>query len=430
MPKIFLVFAFTCLAYSIQSQTLAFPGAEGFGKNTSGGRGGKVLIVSNLHDSGEGSLRHAVEQTGARTVVFNIDGTIELKSPLRINHDSITIAGQSAPGDGICLKDYPLIINASEVIVRYIRVRMGDESGREYDALSGGSAGQKNVILDHLSVSWSVDECLSFYRVDNLTIQWCLVSHSLTASVHSKGSHGFGGIWGGNKASFHHNLLANHSSRNPRFASYENTKNVDFRNNVIFNWGYKTAYGGGRYGEINIVKNYFKPGPASTMRRFLDVADDGTGKYFLEGNIMQGNNLINEDNWKGVSGKNFLNSRVDVPFHFEPISEQSVQNAYFSVLKNVGCSFKRDSYDKKTIKQVKSGKINVGNKGLIDHPDEVGGWPKLRSRKARLDSDNDGMPDYWERKNGLNPYDPNDNNQYDLHTEYTNIEIYLNSLVK
>lgn len=179
-----------------------------------------------------------------------------------------------------------------------------------------------------------------------------------------------------------------------------------------------------------MIKNYFKPGPASTMQRFLDVADDGTGRYFLEGNVMEGNQPLNEDNWLGVGGKNFRNSLVDTPFHFDPIKEETVQNACLSVLRNVGCNFKRDSYDKKTLKHVKSGKTTAGRKGLIDHPDEVGGWPVLKSKKSPVDSDNDGIPDSWERKNGLNPNDPQDNSKHNLNTEYTNIEVYLNSLLK
>ncbi|MDE6391070.1 MAG: pectate lyase, partial [Duncaniella sp.] len=190
---------------------LAFPGAEGYGKHTRGGRGGRVMKVTNLNDSGPGSLREAVEAEGARIVVFDVDGTIELQSPLRINNDSITIAGQTAPGDGVCLKDYPLVVNASEVIVRYLRVRPGDRHALDSDGIGGGRYGQRNVILDHCSVSWSIDECLSIYKTENLTVQWCLVAHSLNRSVHTKGSHGFGGIWGGFKATFHHNLLANHS---------------------------------------------------------------------------------------------------------------------------------------------------------------------------------------------------------------------------
>lgn len=208
----------------VQAQHLAFPEAEGYGKYTVGGRGGKVIKVTNLNDSGKGSFREAVEQSGARIVVFDVDGTIELKTPLRINHDSITIAGQTAPRDGICLKDNPLIVNASEVIIRYIRVRVGDKYKTDADGIGGGRYGQHHVILDHLTSSWSIDECLSIYKTKNLTVQWCMINQSLTCSVHTKGCHGFGGIWGGYKATFHHNLLANHSSRNPRFSSVDSTK--------------------------------------------------------------------------------------------------------------------------------------------------------------------------------------------------------------
>ena len=186
MKKIILVACLLGAVSCIQAQQIAFPGAEGYGKWTTGGRGGRVLTVTNLNDSGEGSFRDAVEQMGPRIVVFAVDGTIELKSPLRVNNDSITIAGQSAPGDGICLKDYPLVVNASNVIIRYIRVRVGDLNNLDSDGLGGGRYGQKNVILDHLSVSWSIDECLSIYKTENLTVQWCLVTHSLNTSVHTK----------------------------------------------------------------------------------------------------------------------------------------------------------------------------------------------------------------------------------------------------
>ncbi|MDO4164701.1 MAG: pectate lyase [Bacteroides sp.] len=435
-----------------QAQQLAFPGAEGYGKYTTGGRGGKVMIVTNLNDSGEGSLRNAVEEKGPRMVVFAIDGTIELKSPLRINNDSITIAGQSAPGDGICLKDYPLVVNASNVIIRYLRVRVGDKHRLDSDGIGGGRYGQKNVILDHLSASWSIDECLSIYKTENLTVQWCLVTHSLNSSVHTKGNHGFGGIWGGYKATFHHNLLANHASRNPRFASVDGTKWVDYRNNVVYNWGFKTAYGGGHHGEINMVGNYYKPGPASQHHRLLDVAADGTGRYYVSGNVMEGDEAVTADNRSAVndrSGKRYISSRtipnispeaipepgeespsclVDKPFPYEPIEEDKPADAYRRVLQSVGCSFARDSYDREVIRQVKKATGTWGTNGIINSPDDVGGWPLLRKRKAPQDSDNDGMPDTWEKRHGLNPHDATDASTYVLDKGYTNLEVYLNGL--
>ncbi len=419
----------------LHAQTLAFPEAEGYGKYTTGGRGGKVYTVRNLNDSGEGSFRKAVEAQGARIVVFAVDGTIELKSSLRIANDSITIAGQSAPGDGICLKDYPLIVDASNVIVRYIRVRVGDRYNIDSDGIGGGRYGQKNVILDHLTASWSIDECLSIYKTENLTVQWCLVTHSLNHSVHTKGNHGFGGIWGGYKATFHHNLLANHASRNPRFSSVEGTKWVDYRNNVIYNWGFKTAYGGGQHGEINMVNNYYKPGPASEHHRLLDVAEDGTGRYYLSGNVMEGDAEVTNNNRQSIGQfkpgdkKAFTpeSCLVDTPFPYEPIREDSPAQAYQRVLKQVGCSFSQDAYDKEVLRQVRKGLATFGKKGIIDSQEDVGGWPVLKTGKAAIDSDGDGMPDAWEKRHHLNPQDPSDGAAYTLSKEYTNIEVYLNS---
>lgn len=456
--KNFILHAWVLLAAAtMQAQPAAFPGAEGYGKYTTGGRGGRVITVTNLNDSGEGSLRHAVEQKGPRIVVFAVDGTIELKSPLRINNDSITIAGQSAPGDGICLKDCPLVVNASNVIVRYIRVRVGDRYNRDSDALGGGRYGQKNVVLDHLSVSWSIDECLSIYKTENLTVQWCLVSHSLNTSVHTKGSHGFGGIWGGYKASFHHNLLANHASRNPRFASVDGTKWVDYRNNVVYNWGFKSSYGGGHHGEINMVGNYYKPGPASKHHRLLDVADDGTGRYYVAGNVMEGDEAVTGDNSRGVkdrpgrryipSRKNFSKTRgiapdavpspgeecasclVDTPFPYESIAEDTPAEAYRRVLASVGCSMRRDTYDAEVLRQVKEGLGTFGNNGIINTPGDAGGWPALKKGRPQPDSDGDGMPDAWETAHGLNPADASDAAAYSLNKSYTNIEVYLNGIV-
>ena len=421
-------FAITCM----QAQQIAFPGAEGYGKWTVGGRGGRILTVTNLNDSGEGSFRDAVEQTGARIVIFAVDGTIELKSPLRVNNDSITIAGQSAPGDGICLKDYPLVVNASNVIIRYIRVRVGDRYRLDSDGVGGGRYGQNNVILDHLSVSWSIDECLSIYKTENLTVQWCLITHSLNASVHTKGSHGFGGIWGGYKATFHHNLLANHASRNPRFASVEGTKWVDYRNNVVYNWGFKTAYGGGHHAEINIVNNYYKPGPASLHHRLLDVAEDGTGRYYVAGNMMAGDDVVTRDNHSAVTDcvGECTSCLVDFPFPSEPIHEDTPAVAYQRILESVGCSFSQDSYDREVLRQVREGIGTFGVNGIINSQEDVGGWPVLNAGKALIDSDGDGMPDIWESKHGLNPKSASDASVYTLDENYTNIEIYLNSLCR
>lgn len=460
MKNIYLIIIlfFSVIGVCVHARPLAFPGAEGYGKYTTGGRGGRVLIVTNLNDNGEGSLRYAVEQKGPRIIVFAVDGTIELKSSLRIDNDSITIAGQSAPGDGICLKDYPLIVNASNVIVRYIRVRVGDRHQLDSDAIGGGRYGQKNVILDHISVSWSIDECLSIYKTENLTVQWCLVTHSLNSSVHTKGSHGFGGIWGGYKATFHHNLLANHASRNPRFASVDGTKWVDYRNNVIYNWGFKTAYGGGHHAEINMVNNYYKPGPASQHHRLLDVAEDGTGRYYVAGNVMEGDKAVTDNNRRAIidcAGKCYIRNvksasltsginleavpdrgeecsscLVDTPFPYEPIDEDIPFIAYRRVLKSVGCSFSRDSYDQEILYQVKEGLGTFGTNGIINSQEDVSGWPILRVGKPLIDTDADGMPDVWENAHGLNANDASDASNYTLDEKYTNIEVYLNSLVR
>ena len=416
-------------------QDLAFPTAEGFGKYTSGGRGGKVIKVTNLNDSGEGSLRHAIDQKGARIIIFEVDGTIQLESKLIIKNDSITIAGQSAPGDGICIKDFPLYVSANNVIIRYIRSRMGDLHGIEDDAM--GARNVKNLIIDHCSLSWSIDECLSIYQSEDITVQWCMITHSLSKSSHSKGAHGFGGIWGGRRASFHHNLLAHHSSRNPRFAS-DGFSPIDFRNNVVYNWGYKSAYGGGRYGRINFVANYYKPGPATFSEKgsiFIDPAEDGTSSYYLSGNIMEGNIQVTNDNWKGVSSKKPY-KRVNKPFEYMKITEDRADVAYEKVLLLSGCSFRRDNYDKAIVEEVRGGTAKGGttygggNVGIIDSQEEVGGWPVLNHIKPHKDSDNDGIPDYWEELNGLDPKDPNDSSISTLDNHYTNIEVYLNSILK
>lgn len=420
---------------TVHAQSLAFPSAEGSGKYTSGGRGGRVITVTNLNDSGEGSLRHAIEQKGSRIVVFAVDGTIALQSKLVILNDSITIAGQSAPGDGICLKGYPLYISANNVVIRYIRTRMGNLHAIEDDAM--GAMRVRDLMIDHCSVSWSVDECLSVYRSENVTVQWCMVTHSLSKSAHSKGAHGFGGIWGGSRATFHHNLMAHHSSRNPRFAS-DGYAPVDFRNNVVYNWGYKSAYGGGRQGKINFVANYYKPGPAtSTDKRawFLDPAEDGTGAYYMADNIMEGSPEVTADNWRGV-GNNNNRVRATDPFPFEPIQQDSPEVAYKKVLQYAGASHRRDAYDTRVIEEVRTGTVSGGetygggNQGIIDSQNTVGGWPELKRGAYPADNDRDGMPDSWEIAHGLNPRNAADGPLFQIDANYTNVEVYLNSLVE
>ena len=406
-----LILATILLAFPLSAQQLAFPGAEGFGKYTTGGRGGRVMIVTSLEDSGPGTLREAVEAEGPRIVVFEVDGDIHLKTPLRINNDDITIAGQSAPGDGICLCDLPMIVNASNVIVRYIRCRLGDANVEDNDAVSGGNYGQKNVILDHISASWSIDECFSIYKTENLTVQWCLIACSLRQSHHTKGQHGFGGIWGGLNATFHHNLLAHHSSRNPRFSSVEGTENVDYRGNVVYNWGFKAAYGGGRNGRINFCQNYYKPGPGTTGPNILDVSDDGTSRYYVAWNYVEGNPEATADNRLVVGGKNPEEAVVSSPYQFSPVEMQEPAALFSTVLKGAGCSLRRDSFDTEVVRQVRTGTAPWGDKGFVNSPSDCGGYPVLKHREPRKDLNRNGIPDALEGR-------------------YSDIEDYLNSLVK
>ncbi len=440
------------------SQQLAFPTAEGYGKFALGGRGGVVYEVTHLNDSGEGSLRAAVEAEGPRTVVFRVSGNIELESPIHIKNPYITIAGQTAPGDGICLKNHPLSIDADHVIVRYLRVRPGDVSGKDYDAVGGRFF--KHVIIDHVSASWSIDECMSIYQCDSITVQWCLISESLSGSNHVKGSHGFGGIWGSNYSTYHHNLLAHHSSRNPRMASGSGF--TDYRNNVIYNWGYNSLYGGeakqnGRpqyyFSTFNIVANYYKPGPATQPGEvshrianpsFRNETDD-FGKWYIAENFMEGNREVTENNWNGgVQTKLAIEKfKLDAPWEAMPIKQQSPKNAYKQVLENVGATLpERDPLDIRIIAEVKAGKATYEGKtykqrvkvadpsqptGIIDSQADVGGWPELKSLPAPKDSDHDGMPDDWELANDLDPLNASDRNAI-ASDGYTQLERYLNQI--
>jgi pectin methylesterase-like acyl-CoA thioesterase/pectate lyase len=452
--KINLIMALLLLTAAISAQTTAFPGAEGAGMFTTGGRGGKVLYVTSLDDSEEpGTLRWAIREKGARTILFKVSGEIQLKSPLKINNGDLTIAGQSAPGDGICISDHETVISADNVILRFLRFRLGDKAGQAVDALSGKE--HENIIIDHCSMSWGVDELSSFYDNKNFTMQWCFITESLRNSVHPKGKHGYGGIWGGQHVSFHHNLLAHNDSRNPRFCGsrYSNQpdlERVDFRNNVIYNWGSNNIYAG-EGGQYNLVANYFKPGPASASsarKRILNPdADNGQnnqpagiyGHFYLVGNILEGNEEVSSDNTLGVEmGNTFAQYAPQVklkdiiasePFPMALVSTDKAANAYEKVLRNGGCSLVRDIHDERYVEDVKAGSYTFegsagSSRGLIDSQEDVGGWPEYRTYNEYIDSDKDGIPDGWLEKNhpGKKANDRNEEG-------YTYLELYLHSLV-
>ncbi|WP_423130428.1 pectate lyase family protein [Gaoshiqia sp. Z1-71] len=425
----------------------AFPGAEGFGRYTTGGRGGKILFVENLSDDGKpGSLRWAVNQSGARTILFRVSGTIELNSPLIIAQGNLTIAGHSAPGDGICIsKDYMQLKDGLDnVIIRYLRFRPAKGSG-EYDAAWGRNC--SNILIDHCSFSWANDEVASFYDNENFTMQWSIISESFYHSTHPKGDHGYGGIWGGMGASFHHNLIAHHTSRNPRFcgARYHPESSdreiVDFRNNVIYNWGANSAYGG-ELGQHNLVNNYFKSGPATQSakkNRIVEIYSLSAvpdSKWYIEGNYVEGYPAITADNWAGgVQGLVDASVRASSPFPEGEIMTTSAQLAFDEVLNGAGASKKRDQLDARITNEVRTGTAAYGGaygagSGIIDSENEVGGFPLLITYGQMNDFDNDGMDDDWERANGLNPNDPGDHRGNTLRPDYTNLEVYLNNLLE
>ncbi|MBD1433259.1 pectate lyase [Sphingobacterium sp. DN00404] len=435
---------------------VAFPGAEGYGKMTTGGRGGKVIKVTNLNDAGVGSLRDAINQSGKRIIVFEVSGNIKLKSRLQIKNGDITIAGQTAPGDGICIQDHEMAITADNVILRFLRFRMGDLTQNEQDALWGRY--QKNIVIDHCSMSWSIDECSSFYANKDFTMQWCILAESLNKSFHEKDDHGYGGIWGGHQASFHHNLLAHHNSRNPRFdggnrpgtggLSPVGADKVDYRNNVIYNWRDNSAYGG-ENGEYNLVNNYYKAGPAtpsSKNKRIMQVSKEkdasyspGHGVFFIEGNYVFGNGGVTLNNWAGGvdfdAGISAAQAQRTTPFPFEQLNVQhTAEQAFEQVLEKAGASYKRDAVDLRVVSEVRNGTVTyngskTGFPGIIDSQTDVGGWPTLVQTTPLVDTDGDGMPDVWETANKLDPNTPNANGR-DLSQVYDNIEMYFNSLVE
>ncbi len=463
----------------------AFPGAEGFGRYATGGRGGKVYHVTTLDDNMEpGSFRYAVMQQGPRTIVFDVAGTILLTSNLRIEEGHLTIAGQTAPSGGVCIARYPVTIHGENIIIRYLRFRVGNEGGGEPDGLAGSRF--KNVIIDHCSISWSVDECCSLYGGEDLTVQWCLISESLVTAGHSKGSHGYGAIFGGTRASYHHNLLAHHQSRTPRLGPSPQTQEneiVDMRNNVIYNWAGNGCYGGEGM-KVNIVNNYYKPGPATPKDRPIAyrIAALGVrttryctnskghpnrwkpmehvwGRFYVDGNFIEGYPEVSSDNWtKGIyaqidttacDGTFTDDVRRDIrllsPLEAGVITTHSASEAYQLVLTHVGCSKVRDDLDVRIVDEVRNGTATyLGSvssnahlmPGLIDLPSDVKPieqkeiWPSLTREDQKIavvnDSDGDGIPDEWEVENGLNPLDVLDGSKISKEADgYTYLEVYL-----
>jgi hypothetical protein len=453
----------------------AFPGAEGGGAFTPGGRGGKIFVVTSLEDSGKGTFREACEAVGARTIVFNVSGIIQLKNRISMRAPYVTIAGQTAPGDGICIAGETLEIDTHDVIIRHMRFRRGaTEVTRRDDALGGNPIG--NIIVDHCSVSWGLDENISLYRHQfqandkskleklpacNITIQNTISSEGLDTY-----NHAFGSTIGGLNSTFMRNLWADNISRNASIGMYGD---FNFVNNVIFNWWNRSLDGGDYRSMFNIINNYFKPGPITPtdqpIRYRILKPEAGYmkprtyGRAYVAGNFIQGSPEVTADNWNGgvqledlpeAETKEYLELiKQPKAFSMPQITIMSAQEAYEFVLNNVGANLpKRDIVDERIIKQVRTGKIEVKDglenaigaayikrrlpadsykKGIITHPDQVGGYPVYKG-KAYKDSDNDGIPDAWEKKYGFNPNDASDANKDSNGDGYTNLEKYFNGI--
>jgi pectate lyase len=412
----------------------AFPGAEGFGARATGGRGGSVYEVTNLDDAGPGSLRDAVSQPN-RTVVFHVSGTINLKTRLSVKQPNITVAGQTAPGDGICLRGKELFIaDTHDVIVRFIRSRPGDELKQEHDSLTIWNA--QNVIIDHCSLSWSTDSVNDVVKgAGNVTVQWCILSEPLNNSVHVKGAHGYGTGWDGRiingtggGGSYHHNLIAHCDSRSPRIGYFNQGRGlIDVRNNVIYDWGKLSGYGA-EGDDVNYVANYYRPGPSSRhLGSFFELWKDDA-KMYVAGNVYEGDEAIARDNAKGITYRDGVKPAQNIvakPFDDAGMNTEPAEQAYQRVLAAAGAVLpKRDAVDQRIVNDVKN---RTG--GVINSPNDVGGWPELRSTSPPVDSDHDGMPDDWEAKHGLNPNDPGDGPKPATEgAGYTNLEVYLNEL--
>jgi hypothetical protein len=436
---------------------LAFPEAEGYGRFARGGRGGRVIEVTNLNDSSSGSLRAAVEAEGPRTVVFRVGGTIYLKSKLVIRNPYITIAGQTAPGDGICISGYTFgMLGTHDVIMRYVRIRVGDEGGTSDGT---GFASSDHSIIDHCSISWTIDEACSSRGAKNISFQRNIISEALNMSIHGgyvgtgKG-HSFAASISGLIGSFHHNLLANCAGRNWSLAGGltqggEFAGELDIRNNVVYNWVHRTTDGGVR--KLNFVNNYYIPGPATAFLYLIDPdagihpdTPDDFQRYYVSGNVMEGHPEFDSDNWKGAllrpedkggpgPGAGLTRIKHNKPFWESYVKTDSAFDAYKSVIADAGANFpKLDSQDQRIVEEVRNRTTHfvgskTGLKGIIDSQKDVGGFPQLQSGSAPADNDHDGIPDVWETAHGLNPNDATDGAK-NSGDGYSNLEKYLNSI--
>jgi hypothetical protein len=420
-------------AIPVQAQDLqapstipAFPGAEGGGMYASGGRGYDVYEVTNLNDSGPGSLRDAISADN-RMVVFRVSGTIHLASTLGFsNRKNITVAGQTAPGDGICIAGHNTdVSNANNIIIRYLRFRPGSANiSSEPDALGG--RGSKYLMIDHVSAGWSTDESLSFYENDYMTVQWSIINESLTLSGHVKGKHGYGGIWGGNATTYHHNLFTTHTSRMPRIGNGNTPGNITMSNNVIYNWGFNNTYGGLTTLQSNVINNYYKPGPSTLESVKERIINPGDGEFYVNGNHMYNNPAVSADNSKGIQNSIPTTVISKTPFQnnsYSNLNIQDAQTAFTEVMNKAGAVLpRRDAVDARVIQDVMNGTGRIINREF-----EVGGYPELKSATPPVDSDHDGIPDVWEDAHGLNKNNAADGKAI-TDSGYSNLELYINSL--
>ena len=476
MNKLFLLFLTTLLSVSVSSQSQplkAFPTAEGFGKFASGGRGGKVVEVTNLNDSGEGSLRWALTEAGREhaTIVFRVSGIITLEKDIRAKLYHVTIAGQTAPGDGILYRGGKLNLGGSKnVIMRNLRGRIGLRGDKDF--IKGGSIGIENadtIIIDHCCFGWSGEENMTIYDNHFTTVQWCIVHEGLYNAGHQKGNRSYACQWGGSPASFHHNLLAHNYNRSARLngaTNHNQDRNVfmEYQNNVNYNWGKpNSCYGGeneageGSTHECNFVGNYYKPGPATPANSyFMQLSKARKGKtltgpslWFFSGNKMEGNKAVTKDNWLAVDNqtgfelKDMQSAKTVYPSKFHPASNtfdydvyktpvESADKAYKRVLAKTG-TVRRDAVERRVVDEVKNGMARYrgtqGSAGFIDSPADAEGWPVYVQVAPVVDNDHDGMDDAWELKNGLDPNNPDDRNKVLSKEGYSALEVYLNGLM-